>query len=493
MAAFPTLTVANTKKMKVTEIKTAMKIRGLGTEGNKQNLITRIREECNRNWNKKVIDKFMISGYLRQVKLTNNIPLPIICIISDFYPCYSLYGISHNQNADGLFGNTDDYNQTPDEYTKLITLSMLYDNINPFSICSDKKSILFSTLNHSLYEATQKGIKFIKTERFYKNCTDPSTKQLILSNGGGSRCRFVADNGNKLIFANGTVGFDILHFNLTLLPSFQRVLFGNGRGRILQISCAEFYCLFLMENGQIFINGMTIKKGVTLKLNDPILLELDFGKLPKIKRIQTGKHHSLLLDEFGNLWEYGNRQNGRGGLGPLRFRRLRYYDNKKVISFDTTEWISCIIVEGGVCFLDQDIGRLGVPTEIQCEQRFKSLRVRKCALSGYYEYGVVLTEDGDLYQIVEFGSLDSLTLEKIEYDVIGIKDENEVIVDVFVQKNSTVVVTSNYDRTYHHGMQKKKEKIKKKGKKRKCSLMDRFTTISSKYLRNNNSQKVSIC
>merc|ERR1712176_121344 len=146
-------------------------------------------------------------------------------------------------------------------------------------------------------------------------------------------------------------------------------------------------------------------------------------------------------DEDANLWEYGNRKNNHGELGALRFGRLQFYDDKRVISFDTTEWISCVVIESGLCFLDQDIGRLGGPFAIQCEQRHKDLRVTKCALSGYYAYGVVLSDDGKLYEIVEFGGMESLTLtlEKIDNEVIGIKDENEVIVDVFVEMNNTVV------------------------------------------------------
>merc|ERR1712062_432280 len=153
-------------------------------------------------------------------------------------------------------------------------------------------------------------------------------------------------------------------------------------------------------------------------------------------------------DEGFNLWEYGNRVNGNGELGPLRVGRLRFYDDKKVILFDTTEWISCIVIDGGLCFFDQDIGRLAVPFAIQCEQRFKDLSVQKCALSGYYPYGVVVSDKGELYEIVEFGGMDSmtLTLEKIENELIGIKDENEVIVGVFTEMNNTFVVTSNYER-----------------------------------------------
>merc|ERR1712129_371541 len=170
----------------------------------------------------------------------------------------------------------------------------------------------------------------------------------------------------------------------------------------------------------------------------------------------------------------------------------------KIASFDTTEYISCIVCEDGKCYWNVDNTRLNSPHCVQWEYRYRDLMIDKCVLSGapkdrlVFEFGLVLSENGELFKIVRRGPL---TLEKIEYATIGIDDENEVIVDVIHVKDNTLIITSNYNRLYHHGKKQMEKDKKKRGTKRKFGLVGRFIDINAripiKFQRNNDSSRTA--
>ena len=86
-----------------------------------------------------------------------------------------------------------------------------------------------------------------------------------------------------------------------------------GGEPIKQIAAGKFHTLFLTETGRVFSTGFNkygqlgIANSMYMHAEEPIEV---FTDGVKVKAIDAGWHHNLLLGEDGNLYGFGARKNG---------------------------------------------------------------------------------------------------------------------------------------------------------------------------------------
>eukprot|EP01132_Coremiostelium_polycephalum_P010329 gene10329-12681_t len=121
------------------------------------------------------------------------------------------------------------------------------------------------------------------------------------------------------------VNTPIFLFGQYLLPNFtiannpipEKVLFNQMDSSPSQIEFGKNFSIILTDTGSVYSFGTSSygKLGHTTKLDVPIPTQILTLKSKNIKSIACGDEHTLALDEFGQLYVWGNEQRGRLGLG----------------------------------------------------------------------------------------------------------------------------------------------------------------------------------
>ena len=79
------------------------------------------------------------------------------------------------------------------------------------------------------------------------------------------------------------------------------------------MACGKFHTLFLTESGRVWSVGynkygqLGVSNSIYMHAEEPIEV---FTDGLKIKDIEVGWHHNLLLSECGELYGFGARMNG---------------------------------------------------------------------------------------------------------------------------------------------------------------------------------------
>ena len=87
-----------------------------------------------------------------------------------------------------------------------------------------------------------------------------------------------------------------------------------GGEKLKQVAAGKFHTLFLTESGRVYSIGFNkygqlgVANSMYMHAEEPIEV---FTDGVKIKQIDAGWHHNLLLGEDGNLYGFGARWNGQ--------------------------------------------------------------------------------------------------------------------------------------------------------------------------------------
>ena len=91
-----------------------------------------------------------------------------------------------------------------------------------------------------------------------------------------------------------------------------------GETKFKEIVAGDYYSLALDENGNIWSWGRNDEGqlGDGTKNNSNMPIKIDMGET-KFKEIMAGSYHSLAIDEFGNIWSWGRNDVGQLGNGSM--------------------------------------------------------------------------------------------------------------------------------------------------------------------------------
>ena len=94
----------------------------------------------------------------------------------------------------------------------------------------------------------------------------------------------------------------------------------NWPDNIISIKCGNYHRLLLTSKGYVYSLGSNRRGqlGINNKIMRSVCVPILISDIPKIKRIECGDLHSMLIDENDYLWVFGDNTHKQLGLGDIK-------------------------------------------------------------------------------------------------------------------------------------------------------------------------------
>ncbi|XP_078088699.1 X-linked retinitis pigmentosa GTPase regulator-like isoform X2 [Mustelus asterias] len=189
--------------------------------------------------------------------------------------------------------------------------------------------------------------------------------------------------------------------------------------KAISISCGDEHTAFITENGKLYIFGSNnwgqLGLGTKNTINKPTCVKA--LKSEKVKLAACGRNHTLVCTEQGNLYASGDNSEGQLGLGDTEekttFQRVEFFTHKqKIKHLAAGSNISAALTDDGqlYTFGESDNGKLGLPLDQPINHRIPqpvagiSGKVTQVSCGG--DHTIVLTEkDVYAFGFGQFGQL----------------------------------------------------------------------------------------
>jgi alpha-tubulin suppressor-like RCC1 family protein len=230
-----------------------------------------------------------------------------------------------------------------------------------------------------------------------------------------SFCIF-GENGNEVIivtkndkvFAFGDNKYGCLglgHNNAVKVPEIVKELCDQ---QIIDISCGCFHVLALTKSGKCFSLGSNangqLGNGTLNNENKPKVINALFYE--NVVQIACGSYHSLVVTKTGDLYGFGNNDEGEIGCGShtnqLIPKIIIGFNDEKIVSITCGCYHSLVLTDVGNVnsWGWNSYGQLGIGNEINQKRPKKIIlddnEIIKSISCGYY-HSLVLTTNDDIY------------------------------------------------------------------------------------------------
>jgi RCC1 and BTB domain-containing protein len=179
--------------------------------------------------------------------------------------------------------------------------------------------------------------------------------------------------------------------------------------RVVQVACGQEHCIVLTDEGSVYGMGRNshYQLGNTKNTSQQPHLILALDPM-KIKFIACGANHTMVINEEGKLYGFGQNNNGQIGYRDLTSQHVpRLVQSLREIPVD---FVACgavhtmVIAQGSLyAFGGDNCGQLGLGEQNCCQDvpdatlvtALTHQHIVKVACGGYFT--LVLTEEGQVY------------------------------------------------------------------------------------------------
>ncbi|MCL2862076.1 MAG: hypothetical protein FWE22_06670 [Firmicutes bacterium] len=202
----------------------------------------------------------------------------------------------------------------------------------------------------------------------------------------------------------------------TIIDRLTPVQINIHDARIVSVSAGTSHSLAIDEFGDLWAWGDNwmgeLGDGTTISRNSPVQINTE-GRMnnARIVNISAGLHHSLAIDEFGNLWAWGDGHEGQLGDGaigvmrtsPVRINTAGRINNNSVTSISAGWKHSLAIDEFGNLWAWGGRGLVGDgtfinrPNPIQINTSGRINNASVLIISAGFEYSLAIDEFGNLW------------------------------------------------------------------------------------------------
>eukprot|EP01084_Bolivina_argentea_P136801 240947_1 len=291
----------------------------------------------------------------------------------------------------------------------------------------------------------------------------------IISYGFTSYHTFMSTNYNRIIAFGSNGGkriepiSDERTFRTPFLPSINNIL---SNIKLKQIECGIYFTLFVCTNGSVYSFGSNTygNCGIDINITKSVLIPTIIPLLNNVKYLRCGSQHTIAICNEYQLYVFGKCSSFELGLGEIDKKAIYkpilhpYFKNIQIKYIDCGDAQSLVIDNKGRCwtFGDNHSGQCGTengyhvynPLLFQLNQTFKNVNIKFGSCG--YSHTVLLNKNCEI--IYTFGSNDyhevdptqpkhiDIKIPKIiTKDIIGV-DHNYVIESVYAGDHVTIVI-----------------------------------------------------